>query len=71
MQRASAFVACASPRENPRVAAQFGEGVRTLVAGGKPVAVTGFGASTYRGAGAGMPWEPKAALTAVAECYRS
>jgi hypothetical protein len=33
------------------VAGQFREGVRTLVAGGKPVAITGFGASTYRGAG--------------------
>ncbi len=33
------------------VAGQFREGVRTLVAGGKPVAITGFGASTYHGAG--------------------
>jgi hypothetical protein len=33
------------------VAARFREGVRTLVAGGKPVAITGFGVSTYRGAG--------------------
>jgi hypothetical protein len=33
------------------VAGQFREGVRTLVAGGKPVAITGFGAATYRGAG--------------------
>jgi hypothetical protein len=38
------------------VAGQFREGVRGLVAegkasGGKPVAITGFGASTYRGAG--------------------
>ena len=33
------------------VASQFREGVRSLVAGGKPVAITGFGASTYRGAG--------------------
>lgn len=33
------------------VAGQFRDGVRTLVAGGKPVAITGFGASTYRGAG--------------------
>jgi hypothetical protein len=33
------------------VAGQFAEGVRTLVAAGKPVAITGFGASTYRGAG--------------------
>jgi hypothetical protein len=33
------------------VAGQFRAGVRTLVAGGKPVAITGFGASTYRGAG--------------------
>ena len=33
------------------VASQFREGVRRLVAGGKPVAITGFGASTYRGAG--------------------
>jgi len=33
------------------VAAQFRAGVRTLVAGGKPVAITGFGAATYRGAG--------------------
>jgi hypothetical protein len=33
------------------VADRFADGVRTIVAGGKPVAVTGFGASTYRGAG--------------------
>jgi hypothetical protein len=33
------------------VAGQYREGVRALVAGGKPVAITGFGASTYRGAG--------------------
>ncbi len=33
------------------VADQFQDGVRTLVAAGKPVAITGFGASTYRGAG--------------------
>jgi hypothetical protein len=33
------------------VASQYREGVRRLVAGGKPVAITGFGASTYRGAG--------------------
>jgi hypothetical protein len=33
------------------VAGQFREGVRDLVAGGKPVAITGFGTATYRGAG--------------------
>jgi hypothetical protein len=33
------------------VADQYREGVRTLVAAGKPVAITGFGAATYRGAG--------------------
>lgn len=33
------------------VADQFTEGVRTLVAQGKPVAITEFGAATYRGAG--------------------
>jgi hypothetical protein len=33
------------------VAAQFREGVRSLVAGGKPVAITGFGTAAYRGAG--------------------
>jgi hypothetical protein len=33
------------------VAGQYREGVRRLVAGGKPVAITGFGASTYHGAG--------------------
>jgi hypothetical protein len=33
------------------VAGQFREGVRNLVAGAKPVAITGFGAATYRGAG--------------------
>jgi hypothetical protein len=33
------------------VASQFREGVRTLVAGGKPVAITGFGSAAYRGAG--------------------
>ncbi|HEY4024330.1 MAG TPA: hypothetical protein VGM75_36980 [Pseudonocardiaceae bacterium] len=32
------------------VADQYQDGVRTLVAQGKPVAITGFGASTYRGA---------------------
>jgi hypothetical protein len=34
-----------------QVADQFREGVRTLVAQGKPVAITEFGAATYRGAG--------------------
>lgn len=34
-----------------QVADQYREGVRTLVAQGKPVAITGFGAATYRGAG--------------------
>lgn len=33
------------------VAGQFRDGVRSLVAQGKPVAITGFGAATYRGAG--------------------
>jgi hypothetical protein len=33
------------------VAGQFREGVRSLVAGGKPVAITGFGTAAYRGAG--------------------
>jgi hypothetical protein len=33
------------------VADQFREGVRTLVAQGKPVAITGFGTATWRGAG--------------------
>lgn len=33
------------------VADQFREGVRTLVAGGRPVAITGFGTAAYRGAG--------------------
>ncbi len=33
------------------VAGQFREGVRNLVAGGKPVAITGFGTAAYRGAG--------------------
>jgi hypothetical protein len=33
------------------VADQFREGVRRLVAGGKPVAITGFGVPAYRGAG--------------------
>jgi hypothetical protein len=33
------------------VAGQFREGVRTLVAGGKPVAITGFGTAAYQGAG--------------------
>jgi hypothetical protein len=33
------------------VAGQFREGVRTLVGGGKPVAITGFGTAAYRGAG--------------------
>jgi hypothetical protein len=35
---------------NADVADQYREGVRRLVAGGKPVAITGFGAATYRGA---------------------
>jgi hypothetical protein len=33
------------------VAGQFQEGVRTLVAQGKPVAITGFGTATWRGSG--------------------
>jgi hypothetical protein len=33
------------------VAHRFAEGVRTLVGQGKPVAITEFGAATYRGAG--------------------
>ncbi|HEX2132772.1 MAG TPA: hypothetical protein VHH15_14565 [Actinophytocola sp.] len=33
------------------VADQYRDGVRTLVAQGKPVAITGFGTATYRGAG--------------------
>jgi hypothetical protein len=33
------------------VAGQFREGVRSLVAEGKPVAITGFGTAAYRGAG--------------------
>ncbi|OLF19634.1 hypothetical protein [Actinophytocola xanthii] len=33
------------------VADQFAEGVRTLVAQGKPVAITGFGTATWRGSG--------------------
>ena len=35
---------------NADVAGQYRDGVRSLVAGGKPVAITGFGASTYLGA---------------------
>jgi hypothetical protein len=34
------------------IADQFSDGVRTLVGQGKPVAITEFGAATYRGAGA-------------------
>jgi hypothetical protein len=37
------------------VADQFRHGVRTLVAGGKPVAITGFGTATWRGAGDSAP----------------
>jgi hypothetical protein len=33
------------------VAGQFREGVRSLVAAGRPVAITGFGTAAYRGAG--------------------
>lgn len=33
------------------IADQYRAGVRNLVAAGKPVAITGFGAATYRGAG--------------------
>jgi hypothetical protein len=36
---------------NAEVASQYREGVRTLVAQGKPVAITGFGSAAYRGAG--------------------
>jgi hypothetical protein len=36
---------------NAEVAAQYQDGVRRLVAGGQPVAITGFGASAYAGAG--------------------
>jgi len=36
---------------NAEVATQFRAGVRSLVGAGKPVAITGFGAATYRGAG--------------------
>lgn len=35
---------------NADVAGQYRDGVRGLVAGGKPVAITGFGASAYAGA---------------------
>ena len=34
----------------PEVAGHYRDGVRTLVAGGKPVAITGFGSVAYRGA---------------------
>jgi hypothetical protein len=34
----------------PEVAGHYRDGVRTLVAGGKPVAITGFGSAAYRGA---------------------
>ena len=37
------------------VADRFQEGVRTLVAQGKPVAITGFGTATWRGAGDSAP----------------
>ena len=33
------------------IADQFADGIRSLVAQGKPVAITEFGAATYRGAG--------------------
>jgi hypothetical protein len=36
---------------NAEVAGQYREGVRALVAQGKPVAITGFGSVAYRGAG--------------------
>jgi hypothetical protein len=36
---------------NAEVAAQFRAGVRSLVGAGRPVAITGFGAAAYRGAG--------------------
>lgn len=35
---------------NADVAGQYRDGVRSLVGGGKPVAITGFGAATYLGA---------------------
>jgi hypothetical protein len=34
---------------NADVAGQYRDGVRSLVAGGKPVAITGFGAAAFRG----------------------
>jgi hypothetical protein len=37
------------------VADRYRDGVRTLVAGGKPVAITGFGTATWRGAGDTAP----------------
>ncbi|HEY6737807.1 MAG TPA: hypothetical protein VI076_03085 [Actinopolymorphaceae bacterium] len=37
------------------VADRFRDGVRQLVAGGKPVAITGFGTATWRGAGEVAP----------------
>jgi hypothetical protein len=105
---------------SPEVAGQYRDAVRSLVAGGKPVAITGFGTCAYAGAvdrGArameiveydqatqaplrldgeytrddldlaspaivktlegrhgdtypDMTWEPKAAFTAIADCYR-
>jgi hypothetical protein len=36
---------------NAEVAGQYRDGVRSLVAGARPVAITGFGASCYAGAG--------------------
>ena len=36
---------------NAKVASHYRDGVRSLVAGGKPVAITGVGAATYQGAG--------------------
>jgi hypothetical protein len=35
----------------PEIAGQYRDGVRSLVAGGKPVAITGFGTCAYVGAG--------------------
>lgn len=42
---------CLDLYRTPEVAAQFAQGIRTLVAQGKPVAITEFGSATYRGAG--------------------
>ncbi len=46
------FIATDGGHRSAEIAAYFQQGIRTLVSQGKPVAITEFGCSTYRGAAA-------------------